>query len=668
MYKPLLKGILLVMLYSPVMSQPDPDSVEKNNHRRQIDSLQKKIKNAKEDTFLVKKLCLLSDHYCPFWPDSALAPARRAIQLAEKLKYPHSIMMGLLSLANAFYLQRKFDSSTYYAQKGLDICMKNDLYYEEQHLFRYFMNNNFFFQGDYTGAMKISTDGLARAERIKDKKTMEHFSSVLGYIMMKLQNFELSRHYFSSELELAKEIKDKDREAHSLMNLADLSIAEKKLPEAIQFINDALNIYKTLPEAFLVNGSGFEKEAYIYNKFAEVYKLMQKNSDALQYSLKAIRIVRINHVGNPYDVAAYYINAGNIYNLLQKPDSAISYLRLGQVIAQKVQHTENLRDAFEQLSVSFAKLKKFDSAFIYLQSFTQLKDSILNESGKRDIANLQIERQQRIQQAELSRQQLWRNIIIVVFIVVLLIVSMLYYHFRTKQKIVYQQQLNKQQNEMFNLAASLQEKERKRIAEDLHDGLGSVLSAAKLKLSALNGDKKFLTEEQQEKYLATLSLLDEAATELRNISHNIMPATLSKLGLIAALKNITERISSHSGLMVELEIHGMDAREDKRLEESIEISIYRIILELLNNIVKHAEATKAVVQLIKYPDYINVTVEDNGKGFEYKKAVNENKGIGLGNIESRVSYLNGTIEVDSRTGKGTVTIIDIPYNSDFKIP
>ena len=113
--------------------------------------------------------------------------------------------------------------------------------------------------------------------------------------------------------------------------------------------------------------------------------------------------------------------------------------------------------------------------------------------------------------------------------------------------MLYQQKLNEQQNEMFNLTTTVQEKERKRIAEDIHDGLGSVLSAAKLKLSSLEEDKELLTEEQREKYLTSMSLLDEAATELRNISHNIMPAALSKLGIIAALKNVTGNIYLNPG-------------------------------------------------------------------------------------------------------------------------
>jgi len=136
-----------------------------------------------------------------------------------------------------------------------------------------------------------------------------------------------------------------------------------------------------------------------------------------------------------------------------------------------------------------------------------------------------------------------------------------------------------------------------------------------------------------------------------------MPATLSKLGLEAALQNLINKIAAHSNMQVNFTAHGFDSR----IEETTEMSIYRITLELINNIVKHAAAKKLTIQLIKYPAYINLMIEDDGQGFDYQKAFEEKKGIGLGNIASRVEYLNGTLEVDSAAGKGTTVIIEIPY-------
>jgi signal transduction histidine kinase len=234
----------------------------------------------------------------------------------------------------------------------------------------------------------------------------------------------------------------------------------------------------------------------------------------------------------------------------------------------------------------------------------------------------------------------------------------LYNRYQLRQKNKYQKELNRQQNELFNAIAAAQDQERKRIAQDIHDSLGSILSAAKLKLSALKESQSSLSNEQTENYLTTLQLLDEAAAELRSISHNIMPATLSKLGLIAALKNLSNTISSHSGLQINFTSHDFA----ERIPEQTEMSIYRIVLELINNIVKHAQANKVTIQLIKYPDYINLSVEDNGRGFDYKNALLEKRGIGLGNILSRVDYLKGKMNVDSVPGRGTTVILDVPLN------
>jgi signal transduction histidine kinase len=239
----------------------------------------------------------------------------------------------------------------------------------------------------------------------------------------------------------------------------------------------------------------------------------------------------------------------------------------------------------------------------------------------------------------------------------LIILFLLYNRYRLRQNNRYQKELNRQQNELFNTIAATQDQERKRIAQDLHDSLGSILSAAKLKLSALKDTGSAVPASQAEKYQAAMQLLDEASAELRNISHNIMPAALSKLGLVAALRNLINHITSHSGIQFSFSSHDFD----QRIDEQAEMSIYRIVLELINNIVKYAAASRVTVQLIRYPDYINLSVEDNGRGFDYQDTVHARKGIGLENILSRVGYLKGKINIDTAPGRGTSVIIDIPY-------
>ncbi len=333
-------------------------------------------------------------------------------------------------------------------------------------------------------------------------------------------------------------------------------------------------------------------------------------------------------------------------------------------IAKQIIHREFIRDASEQLAIAFAQKKLFDSAYAYHSLFSQLKDSINSETNQQEIlqreASLKIQQQKELQQAAIEKQKLWRNIILGIAFFSLITLGFLYNRYRLRQKNRYQQQLNIQQNELFNAIAVTQDQERKRIAEDIHDSLGSILSAAKLKLSALKEEQVMLSDLQAGNWQVTLQLLDEASAELRNISHNIMPATLSKLGLVAALKNLLSTISSSSGMHLSFSSHDFE----NRIEEYAEMSIYRIVLELITNIVKHAEASKVTVQLIKYPDSINLSVEDNGRGYNYEEALQAKKGIGLGNILSRVEYLNGKIDVDTMPGRGTAVIIDFPYSKE----
>ena len=204
--------------------------------------------------------------------------------------------------------------------------------------------------------------------------------------------------------------------------------------------------------------------------------------------------------------------------------------------------------------------------------------------------------------------------------------------------------------------ATVQEQERKRIAQDIHDTLGSILSTVKLRLSGLEEFSGALQAQGKDHFHNVISLLDDAVVELRNISQNIMPATLSKLGLVAALQNLFDKISSYSGIKIQYAVHGMNVRPD----ESVEIIIYRVVMELVNNVLKHAQAENVTIQLIQYADHINVTVEDDGNGFDLEEVRKQKRGVGLENVISRLEYLKGKIEIDTAPGQGTSLVMDFP--------
>ncbi len=151
----------------------------------------------------------------------------------------------------------------------------------------------------------------------------------------------------------------------------------------------------------------------------------------------------------------------------------------------------------------------------------------------------------------------------------------------------------------------------------------------------------------------SLDMIDTSIKELRRVAHNMMPEMLTKFGLDEALKEYCQSINTTKLLAVNYHSLGMDLR----LEKSIEIIIYRIVQELLNNTMKHAAATEAFVQVIKEENRLNVIVEDNGRGFD-TKGLENSKGAGIANVQSRVVYLKGQLDIHAKPGKGTLVTME----------
>lgn len=640
------------------------------NHKRQLlqqfDSLLPIVKRMPDDTLKVLRLIELSDIQSVDSVNVTTALAEEAKQLSEKLHFRRGIARAMGVMALIYQNKKEYAKALELYLEALDISDTYNRVTNEDDFYKPALNL-YFYIGDYPGAMKIATRGLTKAERENNKEETAQFANVLGYIYCRQDNLVEAKKYYDRYILIATGLGNRLMLAHAFTEASEVYVRQKKYREALSCLFKAGDLYQAVidnrPTSATYDsasnaGSPLAKTKYLIGR---IYKLTGDYKTALTYSLAAVDFVAKGN-SNKYDIAGYYINAGDVYRYLGNYPAAINLLKLGLKIAEDIQHRENIRDADDFLAQTYALQKKYDSAFFYYTRYVELKDSIVNNDTKMKIAGIQGQYDIAKKDREIAREQQIRNILIGSFIFLLIILLLIYNGYRLKQKNSYQQSLNRQQNELFNVIVTTQDQERKRIAQDIHDSLGSVLSAAKLKLSSLKETAPLFSAEQLEKYQTTLSLLDEASAELRNISHNIMPASLSKLGIVAALQNLIGKISPHSGLKIHFTAHGFEGR----LEESTEISIYRILLELINNIVKHAGAGKVTVQMIKYPSYVNLTVEDNGRGFDYEKALEQKKGIGLGNILSRVEYLNGTMNLDSSTGKGTTVIIDIPYNDELK--
>ncbi|MBN3581900.1 AAA family ATPase [Algoriphagus aestuarii] len=214
--------------------------------------------------------------------------------------------------------------------------------------------------------------------------------------------------------------------------------------------------------------------------------------------------------------------------------------------------------------------------------------------------------------------------------------------------------LEEQKNTHFKDLFRVQEHERERIAGDLHDSLGSQLSTIKIRLANLfeKSEESTLVKEGHD----ALHKLDEAIAEVRRIAHHMSPVSLRKFGLSSALQSLIEDISESTSIQAELQILGIE----DRLEEQIELTVYRICQELLQNIIKHSQADRLRLQLINHQDFLNITVEDNGVGIQKDRV---NWGMGLLGIETKVQMLNGTFSIESQPKNGCLLVIDFPIGN-----
>lgn len=223
---------------------------------------------------------------------------------------------------------------------------------------------------------------------------------------------------------------------------------------------------------------------------------------------------------------------------------------------------------------------------------------------------------------------------------------------RTGELLKANEELRRKNEEIQQALVKGQTIERKRVAAELHDNLGGLLSALKMNLEMMNASQ--LTEAEKLLYINVLEMVTNACVEVRNISHNMLPEVLEKEGIAVALERMLHAINAGRKINFEWNFFGME----QRLEKQVEYNLYPVCVELINNIIKHSQATHASIQIIQVQHELSVTVEDNGKGIK-EKAIADS-GIGLKNIQSRIQALRGTCRIDSVPGHGTTVSIEIP--------
>jgi signal transduction histidine kinase len=314
----------------------------------------------------------------------------------------------------------------------------------------------------------------------------------------------------------------------------------------------------------------------------------------------------------------------------------------------------------------YAGLEQYDSAYFHFKqsSEAEYKLDFRNNTLEINRLNVVLQTQQKeLENSRLRQNKIWLIVASSILGLFLMLSYLTLQNIRTKKRIVEKekeiqtQKVEKliREQELSGIDAMIegQEKERQRLANELHDHLGSLLATVKYHLQNIRIHRQQWGAGEDALLDKTDDLLEQAYQKVRGIAHERNAGVPANEGLLPAVKNFASKVSHNNRLQIEVIDYGMD----RRLENSLELALFRIIQELITNIIKHSGGREASVHLTHHETSINVLVEDDGSGFESSSAP---VGMGLYAIRKRIETLAGKLTIDSVLGKGTTVIIDIP--------
>lgn len=641
--------------------------------------------------------------------------ALEELKLSKELKYPKYEVDALNILGKIAKKQQHVKEAEKYLLEALRVSINHKY---EHGIARAYNELGLFYedQGDTVQAIEALLNSSELFEVQGNLKDAAKATRNLGNLYKKLNAYpEALQHYLKS-LEFRKKRNDSLGLAKVYGNLAALSKDRENYEKMLQYAFKSKQLYKKLNKGYgifvatieiaraydylnqdekskkvytealqLIPVYGIEDASSLYHNLATFYKKIKKQDSALYYYQKAQKIFKENN--DARNLSINYNNLGNLYASLGDYEKSLSNFNQSLAIQKKVKDSSLLQKTYWSLSNYYEKVGDFKKALTYKDSSEKIREDIFKKvkaADRFDLKYLNIKREKEIveSKAMLSyvSQQGTIKIAIVVLIAIIILFFILLRSRKLKQEnklaeLAFEQQkieaeliqekqqqqleemLQEQERKAISSMINGQEEERQRIAKDLHDRLGSMLSVVKIHYKSVEDNLEKIQKETKSQYEKANELLDEACEAVREIAHNMVSGTLTKFGLVPALKELKQKIEETKTLQIELVAHGLD----NRLDNSTEIQLYRIIQELLNNILKHAKATEVTIQLLKIEHGMNLMVIDNGIGFDIENSV-INNGMGLKNVRTRVEEMNGELTIDSSKGNGTTITIELLKN------
>lgn len=515
-------------------------------------------------------------------------------------------------------------------------------------------------QGKFELSLQRYLQSVSIYESYGNKHGISNVYNNIGVLYKSFGDYDRALEYYFIALEMKKEIDHEEGIAAVYANIATLYNDIFENEEALKYQKKAVDTYKKMDDK--------KGLAIAYNNMASYFIDMKSIDSAYHYNDMSYQLNK--KYGGKKDLTLNILNFSSIYYNQGAFHKAKLYAENGLQESDEMGTVELNIPIYELLMNICDSLGDYNSAFQYQTLYFSLRDSLFGSKTRTEIEQLDLQYQTQKKEATIESQRSEilerdlrlnrRNTVIYVGVVLLLLLIAFFafwlYRARTRRQKELSALLLKDERQKSKEIIEAVEEERQRIARDLHDGLGQNLAAIKLGMihvsEALAGNS---TADLRKKVDDNISFVDQTYKETRNLSHQMMPKALFSLGLVDAMRDLAERIFFNAGAAFTFD-HNLDSRYN----QVIEIGVYRIFQEVCNNIIKHANASKIDISLLKTSSILTLIVEDNGKGFihEPEKEI----GIGVQNMQNRANTMNGTIELTSMPGKGATVLLRIPLD------
>ena len=669
-----------------------------------LDSLSAATVEMEDDTLKVMNLLALSRSFSRIDLDRSRKFCDLADQLARRLDYGKGIAGAWFERSIITMRTGNIDTALIYNERSLRINDSLRIYDQLAHNYN-LKGSLLLMKNDSYQAMDSFKKSLSLFKRTGDSANIVYAYNSLGMLHESQGNFDSSVYYYIQYVKLSEAAGREELVGIGLVNLSNLSLKLEDYQKAKAYAMRSIELNRLHNRNDLV--------VFAYKNLGIVHAKEKEYDESIRYFKLGTDLAR--EIELNFELASIYINMGNMYEERMLFDSAMENYEKAKEIGMALDNTSLITSSMINIGLIHQRRKDYgmalsiyDSclfllegsgnyyelstvyhnmykvyelmgdnkkALYFLSSYHAMHDSAVNLESTKAIAELTLKYEREKDQARilayqneglkkdvaLEKRTRQRNSYMLGgagTIVLFIFVFATYWQRIKRQRMMTEHKIQQLEEEKKLLAARSivegQEEERKRIAKELHDGLGVLLSSAKMHFTSIRDQ----SPEARPMIDKATKLLEQASGDVRKISHNMMPGLLTKLGLYEAVEDLFEQVSEMEGINARVMIEG----EQARLNENTEIMLYRIIQEMVNNALKHAEAGNIRLDMEIFPDKININFSDDGKGFILTD-MEKSKSMGLKSIESRTNFMNGMVSLVSSPGKGTQYSISVPLDS-----